>query len=195
MSGDEAEWKADLLGIERETFDSDEAFRDYVDEEFARLKAEIGEKADQEDVDRAFEEHAELWQEMSQLRENVERLRQQQMGGGDVAAREQMIVDELVERAQSSSNGKAHITAGEEEQSFGAPRRGIAQLLALDAPDGQTPTTAYDYMNRMAERYDGLWKREGKAGGWNGGQQKSAALRMDAERFIEAHGEDFGYYP
>lgn len=185
---------ADLLDVDPDDFDSDEALREYLDEKLAAIEAAGAGRDDRLDAQDARDDA--LAAQLDTVREEVEDAQRRAKRAERLAAwgglgyedRLETVVDELIRRARAQ-NGAAYITTAEEDREDVQGNRykkpGIYDLF-----DGAvSKRTARNYMDDLGA-IEGLSTADAQAGGWGGGSEQRR-LKILLARFLDAHGADY----
>lgn len=185
---------ADLLDVDPDDFDSDEALREYLDEKLAAIEAAGAGRDDRLDAQDARDDALSLKletvreeaQDAQRRAKRAERLAA--WGGLGYEDRIAQVLHELIRRARAQ-NGAAYITTAEEDREDVQGNRykkpGIYDLF-----DGAvSKRTARNYMDDLGA-VAGLSATNALAGGWGGGSEQRR-LRIDLAAFLDAHGAEY----
>jgi len=177
----------DLVDVDEDDFDSDEAFREWVDGRLAELESTLDAQDARDDaIVRRVDTVREVAERAERRAERAEMMAA--WGGLGYGERVEQVLDELVRRARQG-DGKAAITTTEQEcedlHGNRYSRPGVVDLF----DGGVSDRTARRYIADLGT-CRGLIESEGGRGGWGGGSDPKR-LKLNLRVFFDAYGADW----
>jgi len=192
---------ADLVEADADDFDSEEAYREWVDARLAEIEAAADETADRVDAnDDRLDVHEARADALSkraaraiEKAEDAEkRAKKAEMmaswGGLAYEDRIERVLTELIQRARRNGGHDWITTSEEVRKNEQADRYHVAGVFDLFS-GAVSKRTCRNYIDDLAT-LDGLGTKRADPGGWGGGS-KNKRLTLDLSAFVESYGADW----
>lgn len=174
--------------------ESEEQYKDWVDNQFAELKAHLDLLDERQDEIEEFvsEVSRSAASGRSDLAERVEHLEEAINSSSNHAdARRERVIQALYNRCQTNDR-ICYITPSSKvvDGMYGEQRHLDGVYGLFDS--GVSKRTCRNYMNQIADEYAGCHTTSPTRGGAGGGSSQ-LRLKMDVDEFVDQHGDEFDW--